>query len=710
MAPNSSKVEPSSENEDNESCKSDDTLSDYCLEWLFDESRMDHLSIEEQLDLYEQRDLRKVKIYKIATQIWGAKTKRKRVFVAPPMYKKAHESADAIINTKPINAELKPQKPPPKQPSEAEIKAREQQGKIDDYKKWFAGRIKFRQDLESMGLQEDWLASKPDRTPLEQRVLTKMIKDRTPIAPSPPPIVDVPLQAIMADESPTIKRPSPLAIHILEQFLAENKLRVLDLFSSTDKDKDWQVTREEFRQAVRQAKIPISDTLLEDLILALDTDLNDTLDYRELAKGMGLWKIEKRESKRKIKGSASGLSAYKLSQMSGFESPDLAPSLDSITQIGRHSSSTVAASCVEHENLEQVQAGNSESRSSPLQPIRQDSEDGVSPAPQANATRVKSAISTISSRSSALLTPPPLDTRQERLMYGSEEAEVDQRKRNKDILRIQQQRNKKAGSKKMVKPINTGSRSTVINTGEKAIDDHCAPSTLGGETADQVDKFRQLKLREFNEICSLCHSNNMILNKDLLEKVLLYPKDRTVKTMKKNVRQPGSDLPSACVSEPPKRPKSPAPALIKTKERRMKVTSSGRIMTEGGPNSYPSQRSVQPVYHKMNLSTGKAHIKRQVDCWMSFEEYDALTKNLAQKFTDIHGTSNDNAFWPGHLLSKIRLYMPNVEPKSATMFNSVKQEKKVYPGFDNNLRGWPQNNAGYVQIGVVDPYSRQNIF
>ena len=49
-----------------------------------------------------------------------------------------------------------------------------------------------------------------------------------------------------------------------------------------------------------QAKIPISEVLLEDLILALDTDLNDELDYRELAKGMGLWKVEKRESKRKM--------------------------------------------------------------------------------------------------------------------------------------------------------------------------------------------------------------------------------------------------------------------------------------------------------------------------------------------------------------------------------------------------------------------------
>ena len=55
----------------------------------------------------------------------------------------------------------------------------------------------------------------------------------------------------------------------------------------------------------KQAKIPISDVLLEDLILALDVDLNNRLDYRELAKGMGLWKVEKRDFKKQVVGGTS---------------------------------------------------------------------------------------------------------------------------------------------------------------------------------------------------------------------------------------------------------------------------------------------------------------------------------------------------------------------------------------------------------------------
>ena len=40
--------------------------------------------------------------------------------------------------------------------------------------------------------------------------------------------------------------------------------------------------------------------MLEDLVMALDHDMNDELDYRELATGMGLWRKERREARRKL--------------------------------------------------------------------------------------------------------------------------------------------------------------------------------------------------------------------------------------------------------------------------------------------------------------------------------------------------------------------------------------------------------------------------
>ena len=58
-----------------------------------------------------------------------------------------------------------------------------------------------------------------------------------------------------ADDSPTVKRPSPYAIGIIERFLREKRRRLIDLFSATDKDKSWTLTRAEFKAAVQQVSI-----------------------------------------------------------------------------------------------------------------------------------------------------------------------------------------------------------------------------------------------------------------------------------------------------------------------------------------------------------------------------------------------------------------------------------------------------------------------
>lgn len=162
------------------------TWSDYRLQWLFDPKRNDHLPIEEQLEFFNQRDLRKVKIYKIATTIWGTPIKRKRKIIAPPMY------PDSDGFTKPnklepiITSELKPQVPPPEQPTKEEVAGRKEREKLDDYKKWMYDRKDFRNKLESMGLNEEWLSKKSDKTPLECRVLNKIVRDRAHREAGPP--------------------------------------------------------------------------------------------------------------------------------------------------------------------------------------------------------------------------------------------------------------------------------------------------------------------------------------------------------------------------------------------------------------------------------------------------------------------------------------------------------------------------------------------
>ena len=66
------------------------------------------------------------------------------------------------------------------------------------------------------------------------------------------PVDDDNAQGANGDDSATVKRPSPLAIGIIEQFLREKRMRLIDLFSAGDKDKSWTLTREEFKAAVQQ--------------------------------------------------------------------------------------------------------------------------------------------------------------------------------------------------------------------------------------------------------------------------------------------------------------------------------------------------------------------------------------------------------------------------------------------------------------------------
>ena len=66
------------------------------------------------------------------------------------------------------------------------------------------------------------------------------------------PEEESPLMAILPSESPIIRRPSPIAIRIIEKFLRQRKLRLVDLFTVVDKDKNWLITRDDFRKAIQQ--------------------------------------------------------------------------------------------------------------------------------------------------------------------------------------------------------------------------------------------------------------------------------------------------------------------------------------------------------------------------------------------------------------------------------------------------------------------------
>ena len=153
--------------------------SDLRLDWLFDPDRNDHLPIEKQLEFYSQRNLRDVKIYKIARRLWGNTFTRTRKIIAPPMSTKS-SSADSecpplvpprsVTQLKPIDLTR------PKDEAGTE----EDTEQLQEYYQWLHRRREFREKFDKMGDIIEWLSGKPDKTALEKNVLKRTLQEKYP--------------------------------------------------------------------------------------------------------------------------------------------------------------------------------------------------------------------------------------------------------------------------------------------------------------------------------------------------------------------------------------------------------------------------------------------------------------------------------------------------------------------------------------------------
>lgn len=169
-------------------------LSDlgFSLDRLFDPENYDSTTAEKYLKKYANRhdEMTRTKLFKIAVKVFGVQQPRRRVIVAPPMEKietTRFRDTQEIPSQVPLLS-LKPSKQiqSKSKDDDAEIDIEDFDSKeVKEYKKWVKERKKLRKDVETMGLSEEWLANKPDKTPLELSMLQKFIEERTPKRPTP---------------------------------------------------------------------------------------------------------------------------------------------------------------------------------------------------------------------------------------------------------------------------------------------------------------------------------------------------------------------------------------------------------------------------------------------------------------------------------------------------------------------------------------------
>lgn len=231
-----------------------DTDISYALERLFDPCNLDHIPESKRVGLFQARDISHVKHYKAAVKIFGGPLSRKRLIIAPPMETPLKHRLGLYLDRKSppvppiLNSDLQPQILPPKPVPEEKILDAKEREREESYHQWMKERIKFRNNLENMGLNKEWLQRKTNKTEIEKRVLGKMIKENKEKGKTPDIIEDIEEEAVVV---PNVKVPSPNGIKIIEHHLRKYHLRLIDLFRQSDKNKDWGISREEFRNIIR---------------------------------------------------------------------------------------------------------------------------------------------------------------------------------------------------------------------------------------------------------------------------------------------------------------------------------------------------------------------------------------------------------------------------------------------------------------------------
>ena len=164
---------------------------------------------------------------------------------------------------------------------------------------WVQERRILRKNLDNLGLNMSWMQHKSDKTESEYRVLERMKKpDKITTRQKEDFFVSKRrvrrISSAHVDFLPYVKTPLPIALALIADYLADNRLRLLDLFTKVDKNKDWSMTRDELKAAFKKIKVPLSDGQLDHLIFTLDVNNDNELSYKEVAHGIEAYHKDRR--------------------------------------------------------------------------------------------------------------------------------------------------------------------------------------------------------------------------------------------------------------------------------------------------------------------------------------------------------------------------------------------------------------------------------
>ncbi|XP_041745152.2 EF-hand calcium-binding domain-containing protein 12-like [Coregonus clupeaformis] len=621
---------------------------------------MEDLEIEEQLARIKKRDLFQTYFYKMASRVFGPAKTRDRVFIAPPMPKmpvcmpkpacqvptKCRYGSVAVAAMVSGAGD---------RVSGAPMTVLPLEGNDAKHQDWVNQRRSFRRQFDSLGDLSKWVDSKPTVTELEMLVVEREKKKQK--TPSPVPgFTLTPPEAHKARTraSPTrpsrwanVPRPSavrsPLCkVKEVKRYCRTHKLRPSELAKRLDKHGTGLISRNDLRAVFEKEGIPVVPEHLDHLVSTLSGMEGDTVTVKDLAEGIKAWSLE-REREESTSWGRRGL-----------------------TERGELE---LEKGC--NREIERVRGREQRFPSIPARkPV-------WSRGPKRGSGRHGAQLLPLPSPELCLQTPLSLEEQQE-------QARIQQHHRN---------RIKKGMQDEEVLAI-----MRTVCTGNPTQDAHSHPSSLGGDTAKAVDRFRRQCLGEYLDSLYQCHTQGVTVNQATLERVLLHPGDHVLGGPKCPVlRQAGSNPMPGCggrlrtwIGYSGSTPRGGEEK--EEEEHDLEEEAALHKVCKDTP-LYPSHRSVRRGPKMMTLSTGRAEVRHKTECWLTREEYAHMTSNMREPSSC---RADPNAFWPGQD-NHVRLYLPRVGlSPEGVLFEHIIRSPAPSPG------NWPVSDRGYSTSGDID--------
>ncbi|XP_018410721.1 PREDICTED: EF-hand calcium-binding domain-containing protein 12 [Nanorana parkeri] len=536
---------------------------------------------------YKQRDLSQTLFFKVACRTFGPPKSRIRRIVAPPM-QKVEFDAESGVN---LTGKSSAGSGVTETPREDQMPGTE--GAEQNVSDWISERKKLRAQLDSMGDLERWLQGKPDLTALETRVRDKMAERRSKSQMSQQTNQDtagsvvqrnVPRSSRHSAVAPSIQQPDPEALAILDRYLHQHRLRLVDLYNQTDKRKRKEISSKDLKSVRKEADIPLSDLQFDGLVISLGSKNPNHMNYKELSVGRHLWWKRNMEEQRK---------GESVCPKTGASVQFFRPPSDQRSDSGDTKPSSPLSVSLRS-------GGDTKSRS---QPGRSDQSEAGKPQ---------------------FLQVPPVSLEEKRPLSYKDMEEIGKNYRER-----------KRRAKSNTRLLDWLDQCRSVRTGNARVDAHCLPSTLGEESADLVERFRRQGLQQYHRILKLCRAHDVPLTEELLEKALLYPGDKLIRESGDQLplRQPGVGLSSkdrfvkkiSATQEPEGRH-----GVDEDPDRSPGLCS--------GP--YPPHTYVAWVRTKVR---GKKRSGTEtLRCWTTFEQFQEMSGNLKRRFPHCFFTSDDN--------------------------------------------------------------------